>query len=168
MVYASSDDGANFTAPQQLLAESENQTLDNGIDVYADNGKIYVCWQDASKSFSSGMSLNEVAQSQMISYAVIDASTGNVLSHETVTETAGCYLQPKIYVTNGQPQIAWIRNSMTSADGIWGADNQETLQKYDCATGVTETLSIGDGKEKILSMEVHRRALCMPWIRTAT
>ena len=153
VVYASSDDGANFTAPQQLLAESENQTLDNGIDVYADNGKIYVCWQDASKSFSSGMSLNEVAQSQMISYAVIDASTGNVLSHETVTETAGCYLQPKIYVTNGQPQIAWIRNSMTSADGIWGADNQETLQKYDCATGVTETLSIGDGKEKIVSMD---------------
>ena len=153
VVYASSEDGASFTAPQQLVAESENQTLDNGVDVYVDNGKIYVCWQDASKSFSSGMSLNEVAQSQIISYAVIDASTGNVLSHETVTETAGCYLQPKIYVSNGQPQIAWIQNSMTSANGIWGADNQETLQKYDFATGVTETLSIGDGKEKIVSMD---------------
>lgn len=153
VVYASSDDGANFTAPKQLVPESENQTHDNGIDVCVDGGKIYVCWQDAAKTFASGADLNEVAGSQYISYAIVDASTGEVLSHETVTETAGCYLQPQIYVNQGWAQIAWIQNSMTSADGLWGTDNQESLQKYDAAAGKVETFPIGEGREKIVSMD---------------
>ena len=53
VVYAFSDDGANFTDPRQLVPESENQTHDNGIDVCVDDGKIYVCWQDAAKTFAS-------------------------------------------------------------------------------------------------------------------
>lgn len=153
IVYAFSDDGVNFTEPKQLVNESENQTLDNGVDVYTDNGKIYICWQDAAESFDSGISLDEVAKQQKISYAVIDVSTGDVEFKQTVTETAGCYLQPKIYVRNGQVQIAWIRNSMTSADGLWGSDNQESLQKYDAATGTISTFSLGSGNEKIISMD---------------
>lgn len=89
MVYASSEDGANFSEPKQLVPESENQTHDNDIDVCVDGGKIYVCWQDAAKIFASGADLNEAAGNQHISYAVVDAATGNVLSHETVTEEAG-------------------------------------------------------------------------------
>lgn len=153
VVYASSDDGANFSAPKQLVSEDENQTHDNGIDVCVDGGKIYVCWQDAAKAFASGADLNEVVGNQHISYAVIEASTGEVLSHETVTETAGCYLQPQIYVNQGRVQIAWIQNSMTSADGLWGTDNREGLQKYDMATGTIETFPIGEGNEKIVSMD---------------
>ncbi len=153
VVYAFSDDGANFTDPRQLVPESENQTHDNGIDVCVDDGKIYVCWQDAAKTFASGTDLNEVAGNQHISYAIVDASTGNVLSHETVTETVGCYLQPKIYVNQGRAQIAWIQNNLTSIDGLWGTDNQESLQKYDAAAGTIETFPVGEGNEKIVSMD---------------
>lgn len=153
VVYAVSEDGANFTAPKQLVPESENQTHDNGIDVCVDGGKIYICWQDAAKTFASGTDLNEVAGNQYISYAVVDASTGEVMSNETVTETAGCYLQPQIYVSNGQVQIAWVQNSMTSVDGLWGRDNQESLQKYNAVTGEIETFPIGEGSEKIVSMD---------------
>lgn len=153
VVYAFSDDGANFTDPRQLVPESENQTHDNGIDVCVDDGKIYVCWQDAAKTFASGADLNEVAGNQHISYAIADASTGNVLSHETVTETVGCYLQPKIYVNQGRAQIAWIQNNLTSIDGLWGTDNQESLQKYDAAAGTIETFPVGEGNEKIVSMD---------------
>ena len=153
VVYAFSDDGANFTDPRQLVPESENQTHDNGIDVCVDDGKIYVCWQDAAKTFASGADLNEVAGNQHISYAIVDASTGNVLSHETVTETVGCYLQPKIYVNQGRAQIAWIQNNLTSIDGLWGTDNQESLQKYDAAAGTIETFPVGEGNEKIVSMD---------------
>ncbi len=153
VVYATSNDGVSFSSPRQLIGEKENQTFDNGIDLFADDGKIYVCWQDAAESYPSGISLMDAVKKLHISYAILDSATGNVLSYQTITDKEGCYMQPKIYVQDGQVRIAWVRINMTDSNNLWGADNQEELQIYDAASGEISILPIGSDKEKIISMD---------------
>lgn len=154
LVFATSTDGNNWSEPVQLVAEEDNQTLDDDFDVYVDNDKIYVCWQDAAEEFASGISLNEMIQKLNISYAVVNAATGSVEKTETVTKEVGSYLQPKIAAKDGKVYITYISNHMTTEGGIWDADNTEELIRYDSESNALTTLSIGNGREKIAGMDM--------------
>ncbi len=152
VVYATSNDGVSWSSPKQIVSEAENQTMDNSIDVYVEDNNIYVCWQDASEVYESGISLNDAVKKLNIAYAVIDGLTGNVVSNHIVTEQAGCYLQPTIYVKDGNVQLAWLENNILG-DSIWSAENEEKLSIYDSVSGEISIFSTGTGKEKIISMD---------------
>lgn len=153
LVYAISDDGQTWSQPVQVVPEDKNQTADNGFDLYVDGGNIYVCWQDAAEIYESGISLENAIQRIQISYAVIDSASGNVVSHQTVTPQMGCYVQPKICAVNGNIEITWIDNKMTTESGIWNVANSQKLMKWNSSGNQIAELSIGNAQEKIVSMD---------------
>ena len=93
------------------IAVADDGTADYAPTVVTDGKKIYVAWQNISKTFTNDATLSEVAKASTIAMSVWSEETG-FSKPITVSKANTMAVTPKIALNNeGNPYVAYIENT---------------------------------------------------------
>ncbi len=93
------------------MAVADDGTADYAPTVVTDGEKIYVAWQNISKTFTNDATLSEVAKASTIAMSVWSEETG-FSKPITVSKANTMAVTPKIALNNeGNPYVAYIENT---------------------------------------------------------
>ncbi|MDR2088541.1 MAG: dockerin type I domain-containing protein [Clostridiales Family XIII bacterium] len=121
LVYAVSSDNENWSAPVQVLPESEASTADFNFDLAVVGNDIRIVWTKAKEPLGQGAGLDETAAAAEMYCAVLDTNTGSVSGVTALTNDAYADMTPAI--SDDGSLLAWSVNGLDGGDGLFGAGN---------------------------------------------
>lgn len=116
LTYSKTTDGVNWSTPKQLLAESEDNTLDASFDVFLNGNQIYLVWQDAARPLTEEEGILDVVRLMSVRYAVLDIDKDQVTESECLTENEGYYMYPCTVAAGDESYFAYVHNTLDTGD----------------------------------------------------
>ena len=126
LMYAKSANGTDWSTPKQLAAEADDNTLDGAYDIFVNDGKIYVTWQDATRQLTDMDDVLSAAKSLSVRYAVLDTVEDTVIENRCLTEDAGYYMYPCTVAAGDEVYSAYVKNMLDTDD----FDSNNTQKLY--------------------------------------
>ena len=143
LVYATSEDGENWSAPVQLIAETGNSTADFDYDVFVDGTKVHIVLSKANARFDVfSATLDQMAASSEIYYACLNTVTGEVTEWQQITDNEYADVMPVVAVVDGQVMVAYVENALE--DGLFGTNNTFSICVKNITTG-EQTVDVVSG-----------------------
>ena len=122
LVYATSNDMVNWSAPQQIIAETSNSTADFVYDLCVDGDVIHIALCKANQQFGDReITLNDMAISSDVYYTNLDTASQSIANLQCVAANNYANIIPNVVVNNGQVMVVYAENQME--DGFFGIDN---------------------------------------------
>ena len=137
----------------ETKAIDDNNTADFAPDIYVENGKVYVVWQDARESLKGNLTLDEIASTLDLHVAVYDEETKEVkdlgIIERVTNDENGHSLQPQrpqIAVEDGSIQVYWYENATDNVLGLTGTNQMymATLEESEPVIQIVELYSEED------------------------
>ena len=116
LVYSKSPNEITWSEPVQLIKEMEDGTLDNAYDVYVENDKIYVTWQDATRVITEEDDVLSAMNALSVRLVQFDTQTDTVTENKCLTKDAGYYMYPCTVAAGGESYTAYVHNMLDSGD----------------------------------------------------
>lgn len=116
LMYSKTTDGVNWSTPKQLLAESEDNTLDASFDVFLNGNQIYLVWQDAARPLTEEEGILDAVRLMSVRYAVLDIDKDQVTESERLTENEGYYMYPCTVAAGDESYFAYVHNTLDTGD----------------------------------------------------
>ncbi|MBQ6888159.1 MAG: leucine-rich repeat protein [Lachnospiraceae bacterium] len=116
LVYSKSPNGISWSEPIQLIKEMEDGTLDNTYDVYIENDKIYVTWQDATRVITEEDDVLSAMKAMSVRLVEFDTQTDTVTENNCLTQDSGYYMYPCTVAAGGESYSAYVHNMLDSED----------------------------------------------------
>lgn len=124
LMYAKSIDGINWSTPVQVLAESQDNTMDGSYDIFQNGSQLYLVWQDAGRQFSKQDDILDVLNSLSVRFAVLDTQKDIVTENMELTQTPGYYLYPSVVAAGEEVYFAYVHN-MLDTGNVDGNNRQQ-------------------------------------------
>ena len=125
-LYYSYFDGSSWSTPEKVYNDG---TMDYAPNVAKSNGKVYLVWQNATKSFdeNSELTLDNIAKDFDISVAVFDE---NHCFTTKIFENNNLDMQPVLCANGNNAYVAWINNGQNDWFGN-NKDNSILISTYE-------------------------------------
>ena len=149
LMYTKSANGTDWSTPKQLAAEADDNTLDGAYDIFVNDGKIYVTWQDAVRQLTDSDDVLSAAKSLTIRYAVLDTVEDTVIENKCLTEETGYYMYPSTVAAGDEVYFAYVQNMLNEEN--LDANNTQKLYVVS-GNGETKETAIPAGTQ-IVNMD---------------
>lgn len=115
-VYNNAD--GSWSSPTAVL---DDGTADFSPDIYADGSKVYAVWQNADKSLTEGLTLNEIADRLTLHAAVYDAKQNTFTDLGEIRSENDLFQQrPQIVADGDRVSVYWHENAQDNVLGLSG------------------------------------------------
>ena len=132
LVYATSKDYETWSEPVKVFDEADEASADLAFDVAYDDGEIHLVVCKSNRIFGDeDASLNDVAESSEIYYAMIDPSNNENILERRITDNKQPDLMPSIVADNGQVAIAYSEIEVNDGDFL-STSNNTSLAMVEC------------------------------------
>ena len=137
LVYSISEDTEVWSEPVQVISEpAEGGTADFSYDICVEDSKIHIAISKAKEQFGSdSVTLDQMAASAEIYYAVLDTENNTVSSPERITNNNYADVTPSVAAFNNRVFVACATNQLET--GLFGAENTHSISYQEIGGDLT-------------------------------